>query len=107
MGRQQQMQPPQEQMQPRGVAYPEHEKMRALGGAIQVVGDFLAWLGEHDFEIAARHEHSEECWGENFPECGYRTDALAPVHRTIVQWLSVYFEIDEGRLEEEKRRMLR
>ena len=89
------------------MGYPEHEKLKALDNANQIVGDFLSWLGENGYEVAARHKHSDGCWGEKFRECGYRDGELAPVHRTVSQWLAAYFEIDENHLEQEKREMLR
>jgi hypothetical protein len=34
------------------VDYPEHEKLRALDGKNDVVGDFIEWLREHGYVIA-------------------------------------------------------
>lgn len=70
--------------------YPEHEKIKALGGANQIVGDFIEWLGEAGYEICKR-DHLDRLYAAN-----ERRDALIAKH----------FEIDEDRLESEKRAML-
>lgn len=71
--------------------YPEHEKLKALGGANQIVGDFIGWLDENGYEIGCRdskYDHLE--W------CGKSRDELIAAH----------FEIDRNKLEDEKRAML-
>jgi len=74
----------------------------------------------HDLEVT--RSEMEDFTG--CPQCGGSTDCprmvcgflvskgafghdeLAPIHRTITQWLELYFEIDGNKLEEEKREML-
>lgn len=70
--------------------YPEHEKLKALGGANQTVGDFIEWLGENGYEIAQRDKYGGLYW------CGKSRDQL----------ISAFFEIDRDKLEAEKRAML-
>lgn len=71
--------------------YPEHEKLRALRGKNDVVGDFLTWLEQQGVVLC---EHRD---GHNYPH---------PVSRSIPKWLALYFEIDQDKLEDEKRDML-
>lgn len=71
--------------------YPEHEKLKALGGANQTVGDFIEWLGEQGWEIARPHE---------------RMDMLIPIMKSRDDLLAEFFEIDRNKLEAEKRAML-
>jgi hypothetical protein len=70
--------------------YPEHEKLKALNGANQIVGDFIEWLGENGYVIAQYDHLDRLVWN------GKRRDALIAEH----------FEIDEEKLEEEKCAML-
>lgn len=72
--------------------YPEHEKLRALGGANQIIGDFLDWLGTTGYSICA--------WDEE--ECGYR-----PTRNRIIDWIGTYFDIDPAKLSNEKDKMIR
>lgn len=70
--------------------YPEHDKLKALGGANQTVGDFIEWLGERDMMIAEYANGSE----------------LMPVRRSRDDLLAEFFNIDRSVLEAEKRAML-
>lgn len=63
--------------------YPEHEKLRKVSGESQNIGAFLDWLT------------SESEWQSESAELPRITEILA-----------AYFEIDEGKLEEEKRAMI-
>lgn len=71
--------------------YPEHEKLKALDGANQTVGDFLEWLDDHGYEIGQRDDK------ENYLQWTgkYRDD-----------WLAHFFDIDRKKLSAEKDAML-
>lgn len=115
---------------------PEHDKLSAVKSESQAIGEFLEWLQGEGVVLSTHHEHSKGCyctngWHETAdpnrysidgcpecggsptsrrPLCGYLSydghNELAPVHRTIEQWLAKYFEIDLAKLETEKRAML-
>lgn len=70
--------------------YPEHDKLTALDGKNNAVGDFLTWLGEHGYEICQLD----------------RLGRFQPVMRPTREWIANHFDIDEGALEREKRQML-
>jgi hypothetical protein len=70
--------------------YPEHEKLQALNGANQTVGDFLEWLGEHALIIAEYGNGSQ----------------LFPCAKGRNQLIAEHFEIDQRRLDQEKKQML-
>lgn len=73
--------------------YPEHEKLKALGGKSQVVGDFLVWLEEQGFVICE--------------PTGNQVDNLwVPLGASLEWLLAEHFEIDPEKLETEKRQML-
>lgn len=87
------------------MSYPEHDKLRAVKSKSQACGDFLKWLQDYKgYELAARHEHNEEC------DRGRRgcqlADSLEAVHVRVETLLATYFEIDLKKLEEEKLAML-
>lgn len=71
--------------------YPEHEKLSALGGANQIVGDFIEWLFEQGWEIAE--------WNSS----GHR---LSPIRKSRDTLIAEHFEINRDTLEDEKRAML-
>lgn len=73
--------------------YPEHDKLKALGGANQTVGDFIEWLGEQGIELAS------------YGNGAYR-DVLFPLRRSRDTLIAQFFEIDTNKLEAEKRAML-
>lgn len=70
--------------------YPEHEKLKALEGANQIVGNFIEWLGEAGYIIA-----KEDRYGD-----------LYPAYLRVEQLLAEHFEIDLNTLEREKEAML-
>lgn len=112
--------------------YPEHDKLKALNGANQTIGDFLEWLDERGIWLASYHEHTERCvcdheyhnpphpesWSSGgcprcfgWPHkpsraCGYFDEQLAPSHMKRDDWIAAFFNIDPNRLEDEKRAML-
>ncbi len=70
--------------------YPEHEKLKALGGKNQTVGDFIMWLGENGMVIA-EEEGDGELW---------------PARKNINELIGAFFDIDQNKLEAEKQQML-
>ena len=71
--------------------YPEHEKLKALGGANNTVGNFLSWLSDEGYTIC----RFDEKRGEYFP-------TFTPIQ----EWIAQFFEIDPVALENEKVAML-
>ena len=71
--------------------YPEHEKLLAIKDSSQVIGVFLDWLSYKNFVIA------------EYP--GGRGE-LYPITQDSSKLLAEFFEIDERKLEKEKRAML-
>lgn len=74
---------------------PECDKMLAVSGTSQKIGEFLEWLGQHGYEI---------CTLQEVP--GYRDEMFVPVHQSINQWLANYYGIDLKKIEEEKEALL-
>lgn len=73
--------------------YPEHEKLKALGGQNQLIGDFLEWLQINNYTICAWNDRRNR--GEYIPS-----------RNNINAWIGEFFEIDENVLEKEKLQML-
>ncbi len=73
------------------IEYPEHEKLKGLNGKNQIIGDFIEYLNKAGLFL-----------------CFYDADdpILVPTNRSTEQILANYFDIDEGKLEEERRTML-
>lgn len=71
--------------------YPEHDKLKALAGANQTVGDFIGWLEEQGLELARWNEAGTYCLPANKP----REELLAE-----------FFGINRSALEAEKLAML-
>lgn len=68
--------------------YPEHEKLKRIKVKSQAIGEFLDWLDqEKNLEL---YDRVREC----------------PANIPIQDLLAEYFDIDRGRLEEEKLAML-
>ena len=74
--------------------YPEHEKLKALNGANETVGDFITWLRESGMEICDHDEH----WDGDL--------TYNPVFKPIEKLIAEFFDIDQAALESEKRQML-
>ena len=75
---------------------PEHDKLKALNGANQTVGEFLEWLEMHGYAICRdRNEHRPDL------DCKYW-----PTHKRRDQLIADFFEIDSDKLEQEKRAIL-
>jgi hypothetical protein len=87
--------------------YPEHDKLQTVKESSQAIGEFLDWLqNEQAVVLAKEHQHSEDCYQDGDRVCGVQRDELAAVIAPIHCWLARYFDIDEEKLESEKRQML-
>lgn len=75
--------------------YPEHDKLQALDGANQTIGEFLEWLNDNRYSICEWQNYGDE------DARGYY-----PVHRSPQSWIAQYFQIDPVKIEQEKRHML-
>lgn len=71
--------------------YPEHAKLEELNGQNIVVGFFLDFLSGEDYVLAKWSEDSEE---------------LMPCNPGQTRLIAQFFDIDEVKLETEKRHML-
>jgi DNA polymerase III epsilon subunit-like protein len=69
--------------------YPEHEKLKALNGANQIVGNFIEWLYEQHIDLAK-----------------WDGDSLYPINKSRDDLLAEHFGIDRNVLEQEKQAML-
>jgi len=69
--------------------YPEHQRMSAVAGQSQVIGEFLDWLPTIGVVLC-------EPWEESFYPSG----------RTTTSLLAEFFGIDLNKIETEKRAML-
>lgn len=89
------------------VSYPEHDKLQSVKDRSQIIGDFLSWLQEEQSVVLAKsHKHNANCIENGDRVCGVEKGQLVPVFCSIPQWLAKYFDVDEAKLEEEKRAML-
>lgn len=94
--------------------YPEHEKLKEIQDKSQVCGEFLEWLlGPQRYQLGQYHEHTDDCWlpNENLLDgrrrvCGMGAQTLYPAAANHRKLLAEFFEIDEEKLDEEKRAML-
>lgn len=69
--------------------YPEHDKLQAVAGKSQVIGEFIEWLREQGIYLAT----------DDF-------DKIYPIHQSVETLLASFFEIDLNVIEKEKRQML-
>lgn len=75
--------------------YPEHDRLKALDGANQTVGNFIEWLHEQGMEIG-RFEKMR----------GFSDPQFVPITKSRDALLAEHFDIDRDKLEAEKRAML-
>lgn len=68
---------------------PEHQKLKDLNGANQIVGDFIEWLSENGYVIAQ-----------------YEGNRLWPVTKSRDTLVAEHFGIDQKRLDAEKEQVL-
>jgi hypothetical protein len=94
--------------------YPEHDKLRAIKDQSQAIGSFLEFgLGKLGLHLCSIHNHSEGCgdvvervYDREIRECGLGEDEYVPTHKRITSLLAEHFDINEDKLEAEKRSML-
>lgn len=88
--------------------YPEHDKLKAVRDQSHACGAFVEWLREEKgIALASRHEHDASCEGEDgYRICGVQKGELLTSTAPLQRLLGEFFEIDEERLEQEKRKML-
>jgi hypothetical protein len=79
------------------VKYPEHEKLKRIADKSQCVGDFIEWLRDGSKHPQGRIELC--CWNDRDKEYYAGFERVSSL-------LARFFEIDENKLEEEKRAML-
>jgi hypothetical protein len=70
--------------------YPEHKKLSLVVEESQAIGEFL------DFGLA----------GQGLVLTEYSEDHLLPTSKSITSILAHYFEIDQDKIDKEKRQML-
>jgi hypothetical protein len=74
--------------------YPEHEKLKAVQGESQLVGNFIEWLSAEHIEFAQYGDKS------------YTRERLFPMNISTEKMLARYFGIDLQKLNNEKIAML-
>ena len=91
----------------RGAApvYPEHEKLKAIADKSQTCGAFVEWLQQR-YTLAKYHVHDKHCIKTATKICGMIGNTLYPEPVNIRKLLAEFFEIDEEKIEDEKRAML-
>lgn len=82
--------------------YPEHEKLAAVAGESQVIGEFLD-SHDHPYVLAEWVRVYEDEQG-NLRELA--ESRLIPAQKSIQQILADYFDINLQKIESEKRQML-
>lgn len=96
--------------------YPEHAKLRALGGKNEIVGNFIEWLRREGYTICRwRDNLTEQVLVDGPPLLGVptvrqRTIAAPaqylPERGHVEDWIGRFFGIDPRALEAEKQLML-
>lgn len=100
-----------------GQTFPEHEKLALVADRSQAIGEFLDWAelqGWHLMTVAM--VDCGQCGGLRIPDdpcsrCGGKGLMPSSVHYThapgsVTAKLAQHFDIDLGRLEDEKRAIL-
>lgn len=72
--------------------YPEHDKLKARQSEASTLSEFIDFLAEQGWEIAAFDDRSER---------------LVPVQSRQAEIIGMFLEIDPEKLETEKRAMLK
>lgn len=75
--------------------YPEHEKLKKVQDKSQAIGEFLDWLQNERHVVLAKYGDDK-----------YTRDNLYAVGQSITEWLAEFYEINQTKLETEKRLML-
>jgi hypothetical protein len=72
----------------------ECDKLHAVSGKSQIIGEFLDWLQNEQKVVLAK-------WNGDVYE-----EALNPIYQSIQEILAVYFNIDLNKVETERRALL-
>ena len=100
-------------------AYPEHEKLQAVKGRSQAIGEFLEWYQSEGGGVLAHWlsvRPCPDCEGlvpevDSCGECGgdgtvpRDPSRLSPDYRSIETLLAAFFKIDLDKIQEEKEAM--
>lgn len=78
--------------------YPEHEKLKLVKDQSQAIGEFIEWL-KHEKGIHLAMWYEDKNVGEYLDYAIYRVGSIQKL-------LGEYFEIDQDKLESEKRQIL-
>lgn len=82
--------------------YSEHEKLHEIKDQSQTISEFFDWLGSKGLLICKYHKQVGSTLGQGeFQEAGYY-----PETPSIQILLTDFFDIDQKKLEEEKKDML-
>lgn len=74
------------------IKYPEHEKLLKVKDQSQVCGEFLDWLQGGGYHLGRYNEEGTRLYTHTVPH--------------LTKLLAEFFQIDQAKLEEEKRAML-
>lgn len=77
------------------MTYPEHDRLALIKHKSQVIGEFLDWASSEMGWHLAEWDDSRDY-----------DDRMMPISESIPDVLALYFDIDQAKLEEEKRDML-
>lgn len=83
---------------------PEHEKLKALDGKNETIGEFIEWLQGSGFQICHIPPEPEDGWEEDVP-ASYKEN-YQPSRFPVSAWIAKFFDIDPEKLESEKRAIL-
>ena len=84
--------------------YPEHQKLQAVREKSQAIGEFLEWLrNAKGFRLAQWMKVPDE---SAFAAEGDEVDELVEQFPNVEKLLAEHFQIDLGKLEQEKQAML-
>jgi hypothetical protein len=102
--------------------YTEHEKLKKIAPLSQSIGEFVEWLGGEGVHLMRWTEtvDTEPCYGTLFTKCqgevcqtcgGAKTvevkrETWMPHGVGISDMLAAFFDIDQDKIEQEKRHML-
>ena len=85
--------------------YPEHEKLQAIAMLSQAVGEFLDWAGEKGMVLAVWEPRQKRMVSGRFGHNRIE-QRMYPAQASTRQLLAEFFDIDEAKIEAEKRAML-
>lgn len=85
--------------------YPEHDKLALVKDETQAAGEFVDWLATKGIFLAKRYMFTvgDEVT-EDVGECRY--ESVAPVATPLTSLLAEWADIDQNKIEAEKRAML-